>query len=179
MDYQFYSIIIAAFAAIVATAGVIVATFSAIWHGRQTQKHNRLSVKPILTFSQIFAFTGSEGYAGISIKNDGLGPAIVKKYTVFVKGESFPLATEDNARAILNEIDLDEPWVSYGTVTDSGAAISPGQEIWIFYLERDRQHEDRIVRANRIVRAKKALVSVKIVAEFESIYGEEDSVDTD
>ena len=58
-----------------------------IYQGYVTRKHNRILVEPILDFSSGFLplEVGSDTYTyRISVKNNGLGPALIKSFDVYL-----------------------------------------------------------------------------------------------
>ena len=66
---------------IVALFIALVALVVAIWQGVVMRRHNRLSVKPHLYFS-IHSVSGEP--AGLRVTNGGLGPAIIKSFSLGV-----------------------------------------------------------------------------------------------
>lgn len=62
----------------------IIALFISIWQGFEQRKHNRYSVRPLLTFDSYV----SNKTRSIRISNDGLGPAIIKEFKVKIDGET-------------------------------------------------------------------------------------------
>jgi hypothetical protein len=70
--------------AIIISVGALIISF---WQGYLTRKHNKLSVKPHLVFwANYFADSGE---TGVFIKNYGIGPAVIKKISIFIDGEIF------------------------------------------------------------------------------------------
>ncbi len=76
---------------IILTVVAIVISFIAlgftIREGRLSQKHNRLSVKPVLGFSLLTSAAYSR--YSLILENYGLGPALIKSYKFLVDGKSF------------------------------------------------------------------------------------------
>ncbi|MDC5857447.1 hypothetical protein [Vibrio europaeus] len=73
-----------------------------VWQGVQTRKHNRISYKPHLT-----SWSHKEQQKGVfalDIINNGLGPAVIKKFTISVDGEALdgkgPALVESAVRRI-------------------------------------------------------------------------------
>ena len=64
------------------------ALFISLWQIYATRRHNRLSVTPKI----VIGLSALEGEFGIYIKNAGVGPAIIKKFSVCLNGkEIYPL----------------------------------------------------------------------------------------
>ena len=59
----------------------LAATF---WQAYISRKHNKLSVKPYLT---TWTTTSSDGYVIVKIINNGVGPAHIKSFSIFVDGQ--------------------------------------------------------------------------------------------
>ncbi len=75
IDHKVIQTIIAAIAVPIS----IIAAVFAWWQVELTQKHNRLSVRPILQVTPYLE--GKDGKNGLYLSNDGLGPAIIKSFT--------------------------------------------------------------------------------------------------
>lgn len=67
---------------IIALSALVVS----IWQVNQQQKHDRISVKPYLDWSQS---RGDDGYTIIELKNKGFGPAFFEKGELLVGDQSF------------------------------------------------------------------------------------------
>jgi hypothetical protein len=71
---------------VLSIAGTIIAICAltlSIWEGRQSRKHDRLSVRPLLMFHHERA----SGARAIILKNSGLGPAILKQLQISVRDQ--------------------------------------------------------------------------------------------
>ena len=101
------------FAALVVAVCALAVT---VWQGVVTRKHNRLSVTPVLTLYR------REIDGIITVKNNGIGPALIISQEVYFKGE--PLEEESFQKAIPNLVDS-------GHLLP-GAAIAPGDEVMLF-----------------------------------------------
>ena len=101
------------FAALVVAVCALVVT---VWQGAVTRKHNRLSVTPVLTLFR------REIDGIITVKNNGIGPALIISQEVYFRGE--PLEEESFQKAIPRLIDS-------GHLLP-GAAIAPGDEVMLF-----------------------------------------------
>jgi hypothetical protein len=73
----------------------ILALSFTIYQGYVTRKHNRISVEPILAFTSGFLTLKDTVYTDeykISIKNNGLGPALIKSFDVYIVDD--PITSE-------------------------------------------------------------------------------------
>ena len=74
-----WQVIIGISSVVIAICAIVVS----IWHGVQTRKHNKLSCKPHLT-TWMNSDKGKACYS-VDLINNGLGPALIEKFTVKVK----------------------------------------------------------------------------------------------
>lgn len=72
-------------ASIAAVVVALAAVFLSIFEGMQNRKHQRLSVRPYLEIG--FHFT--DEYAGWDLSNNGIGPARVSHFALFVDGKEY------------------------------------------------------------------------------------------
>lgn len=100
-------------AALVVAACALVVT---VWQGVVTRKHNRLSVTPVLTLYR------REIDGLITVKNNGIGPALIISHEVYFRGE--PLEDDSFQNALPHLVDS-------GHLLP-GAAIAPGDEVMLF-----------------------------------------------
>lgn len=74
---------------VVGIAAVMVAAFAlfaTLWQSYVTRRHNRLSVAPYLRFDVYWTHTDIKE-AGIYLANKGVGPAIIRSFSVSLDGE--------------------------------------------------------------------------------------------
>lgn len=73
----------------IGSAGIaICAFFATIWQVVTTRAHNRLSVRPYLDSWEQFSPDGW-GYQ-LKLMNNGIGPAVINDYSIFVDGKLIP-----------------------------------------------------------------------------------------
>ncbi|GAB5535803.1 MAG: hypothetical protein Rubg2KO_20520 [Rubricoccaceae bacterium] len=106
--------------AFAATLTAIAALFIAVWDNVQTREHNRLSVAPRLTVST----TVSNNTRSISLRNDGIGPAIVEQMTMLMQTESGQIETQDWQ-------DIAPIFLDTGHSISSSWQFSPGDAVGI------------------------------------------------
>ncbi|CAG1021695.1 hypothetical protein DOJK_01178 [Patescibacteria group bacterium] len=64
----------------------ICALILSVWQGYLTRLHNRISVKPHLT-TWSYDYIPGKGLCSIDLINNGIGPAVIKKFIIKVDGE--------------------------------------------------------------------------------------------
>jgi len=92
---------------VIAIAGLIIALAAAIttiWQGVLTRRHNRLSVKPMIRIDRN-SITGQP--FNITLKNTGVGPAIIKSIQFIVDGKRIPENSQDPGKEVLDALRLE------------------------------------------------------------------------
>lgn len=103
----------------------------------------------------------------VLLRNDGLGPAVVKEFDVYVDGVAREFSVNQFWVDLLHELDL-PPWEhSGGTTIQRGRVIPPGTEIQLLKFQAVNAGS----ATNAALHAQ--LVRVDIVIAYESIYGDE------
>jgi len=64
----------------------LCALFLSVYEGCSNRRHNRISVKPLIVLDSGINESGS----GFRIENSGLGPALIKWFSVEVDGKQIP-----------------------------------------------------------------------------------------
>jgi hypothetical protein len=131
-----------------------------IWQSVLTRRHNRLSVKPIL---QIYRNTVTGEHAGIILRNNGVGPAIINSVEFMVDELTIPANVSDPWTEVLNRIDLTNNRMRIEAIT-SKESLSAGEKM-PFYMTR-HQVED----AAEIDKLRTAFDRITIHIEYESVY---------
>ncbi len=75
---------------IIAIASVFIACCAlgvTVWQGVQNRQHNRLSVKPLLTFGHVSNVARDICSEAFILENCGVGPAVIKNFALFYKGK--------------------------------------------------------------------------------------------
>ncbi len=140
-----------------------------IWQTRSSIIHDKLSVKPYLSTWR----TLSEDYLAVKIHNNGLGPAKIKSFGIYVDGQKITgmfLEPHKKALAIVFQ--------NYQFYFDSGTYLGVG------YMMPANQEKDLV--AIRFTGEKKpteaevehALKRARVVIKYESIYKEEETLDS-
>lgn len=118
-----------------AASVAIAALLLAVWQGWVSRKHNILSVRPHLVFLTDQKNNGGrKRSAVISVKNTGLGPAIVKDYIVGKRGVHAVLTGQIEPEAwglLLTELCGLKDVELISTHISSSRMIAPNEEIEI------------------------------------------------
>lgn len=146
------------------TTVAALALFVSIWQANETRKHNRLSIKPIITFDRSFNSsitinkqTGKRDTThtfSLTMKNTGIGPAIIKSFDVYHKNKKIESQQSNSPWVMLGDSVLNliggTTWLSKGDVVPSG------QETQLF----------------QCLRTSETLRLVKLRIHYDSIYEE-------
>src|SRR5688572_25280527 len=80
-------------ATVTAMSAVFIALLAltvTIWQAALTRRHNRLSVRPHLRIDWLVSDEGTDEKVSVVLSNNGLGPAIIKRFQWKIDGK--PLA---------------------------------------------------------------------------------------
>ena len=129
-----------------------------IWQARQTVKHNKLSVRPFLSHTQIKDID-SEGQPIFSsvLKNSGIGPAVIKDFILLYNGEEVSKNSISDFIDFLHEIFGNDIEWFYSFFPDSIVAIDESFDLFIVSGES----------------AIKKATEIDIIIRYKSIYGDE------
>jgi hypothetical protein len=142
---------------IIAVTAVIVAMKQA----QDAREHNKLSVTPHLDF---FQNLGGQKL-GIEIKNNGVGPAIIKDIRIFTPHGEFDGTSHAGQMGALKQLGLVLSDVGYSGLQE-GDFLAAGDSLWLFY--RSGQQKLPQPEIYYVERFKK--ISVRI--SYESVYGD-------
>ena len=139
----------------------LVALGVSTWEAVQARKHCRLSVTPRLRVDTL-ARPGKP--ISITLSNQGIGPAIVRSFSLHDGRTWRSMDGPAHVRAVLSRLGLDESKFEYDFPM-SGDGIAPGDEFILFaFPGTERCENDR-----RAVGKKLSDLGVRI--EYECIYG--------
>ena len=145
----------------------IIALIVSVWQGYETRRHNRLSVKPFLTFTKNFNPSNTDdpnvpSYQ-LTIKNSGTGPAIIKSFTLSYQNKVIEKSTDFNLwQSVLNQAAEKDLKIYQAASYDSGDVIEIG-------LSKS------IIKINY---SEPSLRKVKLRIVYQSIYEEEFEIET-
>jgi hypothetical protein len=160
--------------AVAALASVVIAFCAfvlTVWQVVTTRRHNRLSVKPFLT-----TWTDSdydENRYGIELTNNGVGPALIKSFTIEVDGKKVSGEVSDQVK---NALKILFPQREY---TSSQSYVGLG---YMMSAKEKRHLVDVQFTGNNLPKPDEVLQKLKrarLVIDYESIYREKYCLDTD
>lgn len=160
--------------AIAGFCAVIVA-LCALWltisEGRESRKHNKLSVKPHLT-----TWTSSAAASGrysVDVINNGIGPALIKNFQICVDG----MAVEGLGVGVIeNALKKLFPGAAYEA---KQGYLAPG---YVMSAKERRPVVDIVFLGQPVPKYEEmaqAEKRIRLVIEYESMYGEEYRYDSD
>ena len=144
-----------------------VATF---WQAYISRLHNKLSVKPYLT---TWTTTTSEGYIILKIINNGIGPAHIKSFSIFVDGQRMSGENLEPHIKSLNIIFSDYEFSWYGSYLGVDYMMPSNQEKDLIAIKFTGQKTPTRLEVDH--RAKR----VQIVIDYESIYEQKFKYDSE
>jgi len=104
-----------------------------IWQASQSRKHNRLSFRPHLT-----TWTHShpeKGFYAVELINNGLGPAIIDKFTVTLDGKSLGDNATDALDKVLKILFPNTQYRATFSTVGTGYAMSPKERCTIVAVQ--------------------------------------------
>ena len=134
----------------------------AVWEGMMARRHSRLSVRPYLIITEHFA--GSRGRLGLTVSNEGLGPALVTKYSVRVDGQ--PMRQENSWQSAVQ--DLPFPGIVNVTVIGPGGIIRAGDLVWLLWVPFTDETFKQVDELRYSIRR------LGLSVTYESMYGSRD-----
>jgi hypothetical protein len=97
----------------------------AMWQGYIARRHNKLSVRPYLTFSS--KFLDEEPHFTVDIKNNGLGTAIITDYKVILDGVTQKDTGKSYVIEVCRKLQIPDRFSSAGRYFEVGCSISAGE----------------------------------------------------
>ena len=147
--------------AICAASISLVALSIGIYQSYLTRKHNKLSVRPHLSISRVSDYDKGLTY---SLENNGLGPAIIKKFGIQIDEKNVP--TENNVTfKALDTLKVSTENVGY-YILDVDEAFSAGKQLLLLAFIDSEPQPEKYTDLNNI------LPRLKFRVEYECIYGE-------
>jgi hypothetical protein len=144
---------------IVAVTISLCALALTIYNGYLTRKHYRVSLKPIICGE----YRAKNDLFQVTIKNRGLGTAIIKKHTFLLDGQ--PVTSNefyDDLRSHYSELGIEGiPKIHY---ISPNSSISKDEEFVIYKLSFTERYSDNIM--------KDIQKRYRFRFDFESLYGE-------
>ncbi|GGQ13875.1 hypothetical protein [Shewanella litoralis] len=144
---------------IIAISSILIALcalVTTIWQGMITRKHNKLSVRPIIS---VYVIVSGDNTLGLKIVNQGLGPAIIT--SAFIKKNGFQFRLDDRKYLSLFP-ELTDNHFQFGLGGMQGSLV-PLQPHWLISTE---VHNDLNIKKSLV----SALNKIELEFEYESIY---------
>ncbi len=142
----------------------IIALAVSVWQGIVTREHNRLSMTPNLV--AIPHMKKAYDFYGISIDNNGVGPAILKNITVTYEGKTYNAVDKNEMEKLVAGLKLTFSSLHIGHF-ERGMFVAKKDSIHFFGGNPDDLGEYNQIRIRKIVER----ISIKI--EYYSIYKED------
>jgi hypothetical protein len=154
--------------AITNTSIALIALALSIWSSHATRKHNRLSVRPFLNYFAKSTWDGK--YAGICIRNNGLGPARIIEIHVFIDQQRVVNSRQVGVwNYVVEKLNLNKDWI-YVEYIELGAIIRSEQELW--FVSADV----RKIPENEKDKFLEAISRLSFSIVYESTYKEQDQI---
>jgi hypothetical protein len=105
-----------------------------------TRTHNKLSVKPkILIFGNLYK---TSDQIGVGIRNEGLGPAIIKKIRFAIDGIWLKKQGKEASIEILKWLEVGRGMFSYSILGDN-ATIRSETTVWLFSSDPSNSYNEK------------------------------------
>jgi len=159
---------IAGFSSVIIAVCALGLTF---WQAKITRRHNKLSVTPHLT-----TWTQSEQVTGrysVEILNNGIGPALIKSFSVQVDGQPIGGERSEPIEKALKVLFSQYAFQSSQAYMGCGYMMSPKETralVTIQFLGPRFPKQEEVDQAMKRAR---------LLIEYESIYGSKHVLDTD
>lgn len=169
--------------AVAAIATAVVALAVGVWDNIQTRQHNRLSVIPHLVFVAEFGAVdeeegvlegGSREGATLTLRNEGVGPAVVDSVSVHLLGPDSTRREYATLPEATGPLERTEPGVQILGTTDigSGSVIAPGREIPLLRFAVDEAAVADTLAGDGTDLAFAVLDRLTMVVHYHSVYGD-------
>lgn len=138
----------------------LLAFFLSVWQFFASRNHNRLSVTPLLTY-EIQSVRTERGF-GIYLLNNGVGPAIVKDFRIFVDATEVVAKPSEMWPKAVKQLNISYTFVQILSI-GRDAPVSSGQRIALLTVDDniEEEKEDRF---------REALPRIDIELRYESVY---------
>ena len=160
MAFKFNSDRIISYSAIVVALASMVVS---VWQGAETRKHNRLSVRPRIGIS----FDVSHTSWGYSVKNNGLGPAIVTGKVISVDGDDVSRGGFSGYEGLYDKLELNDFRIRENSI-GPGTTIQSGEVEPLIQFRFDEMDE---IQKQAFIQSMYHRISIKI--EYRSMYNED------
>lgn len=147
----------------------ILALGVAVWQGHLMRKHNRLSLRPHLTFRETISATNNPHFV-LELQNNGIGPAIIKDFQIWLDGRREEDFEAQGWMALLDLVGLKGRAIGASCGPDE--FLAAGQSLQLIKCESPPAPIG-------IRELRKALRRIEAHIEYQSVYGDRYSVHFD
>jgi len=159
---------------LIACCAVVMALSSllvAIWQGRLMLIHNKLSVKPLLVWTRRTSHDDHSITLNFSIRNVGIGPAIIKNRICKCNGESIQVLSNGNVKIIIDRLlgDSVRYVVRHHGLPAIDSAIPAGNESVIASIQLLHTDDASLELAE-------SLLTLHVSFTYVSLYGDQSEV---
>lgn len=130
-----------------------------------TRKHNRLSVKPFLTDHTYTVYTNNGATESFELTNNGLGPALIKKFEVIMDGVPLQYKDEDGLQEQIQKF-LPAGKITHIKIFTNLSAIPANEKNLILQIAVPSSDVSKCKKLQDLA----PKISLRI--EYESMYGE-------
>lgn len=165
--FEYLSVVSSFISAVIAFAAVLLTQREM----RENRNYNKTSIRPILVIRKHLG--GSQGKYGISLTNEGLGPALIKDCEVIIGQKKMEDHHDHGWNAAIKELKLSDIVSPFKieTIAPCGA-IAHGDRKWLFYI--DKNNTDKVIDEKNRRRLEIAIehsdLDVKII--YKSMFGD-------
>lgn len=142
-----------------------------IWQGYITSRHNKLSVAPYLT--TWVSADGDSGVYSIEIVNNGIGPALIKAFRIFVDGIEIKGSESELVENATKMLFGNYEYQSSNCFLTNGYMMADKNKHEVFSIKFIGQ------RKPNFQEYKQTIERARLVIEYESIYKDKFIFDSD
>jgi len=143
----------------------VMAVFFTYWQIKILKKHNRLSVKPHLNIH--YRSESDDTGQCFELENNGIGPAIIKTYKIFVSGTLYETKTNADVIKVYESLGIRQEFCNLNRLEKDDAQKAGYAKPLINIPEKYRNSEE----ANANFR--NGIFKIGFEIKYESMYGEE------
>ncbi len=137
----------------------IIALRASIRSGEETRKHNKLSVRPLLSIDNAMSEVGNRGFYSIRLSNCGIGPAIITDVKLFFDGVPVPYSGKPEFGNFIWDKIKDFDVRRLYLLAPKDALVAGGEKtLWEFYYVPQVHNIDQVRK-------------IDLLIEYESFYG--------
>ena len=142
----------------------IAALTLAIWQGYIARRHNKLSVRPHLSF--VSTFSHKAPHILVDLKNNGIGTAIITEYIVILDGEIQKKNSTSYVREACEKLKIPNRYSTAARHFSIDGSISSGQtENVLKIIRKNDDYFDHGI-------AEKELNRIQFIIKYMSLYGD-------